>query len=79
MIEPADEFDRFNYATPFAGRLLVGGRSNLWLTDGTPEGTSVELTFPIDTVPFANVAGENGYFPRFTEEAGFELWAFRLE
>ncbi len=78
LIEPADEFDRFRYTTPFAGRLLVGGRSNLWLTDGTPEGTSVELTFPIDTVPFANVAGDRGFFSRFTEEAGSELWAFRL-
>ncbi len=79
VAEPADEFDRFIYATPFADRVLVGGRSNLWLTDGTPEGTSIELTFPIDKVPFITVAGDRGYFPRYTEETGSELWALRVE
>src|SRR6185295_13539852 len=79
LVDPADDFDGFSYVTPFAGRLLLGGRANLWLTDGTPEGTSIELTFPIDEVPFVTVAGDRGYFSRYTEETGSELWALRVE
>lgn len=65
------------YASPFSGRLLLSGRYHMWITDGTPAGTSSIFPAPEFGISLPFVAGDRAYFSRRTLETGSELWALR--
>lgn len=61
--------------------LLITDRGDLWQTNGTEAGTTLVLDLSPTPLPFESLelvrAGSRAFFPGWSPETGWELWAVR--